>query len=463
LKLDEDDPLVRDPKRFLPLESHRRALRLETLVVRGGRGAGKSALFHLLGSIQSDRDLAARVGGPSLADTTWHEGFGMSREHPSPGVVGAFANEASQPQLRLFWFGWLCARLSAVPGVTLPDGEFSKFVPAFSESWDLAELGRLAAAETGRLMSWLDALDRSRAGRPIVVTYDALDRVEAAAKARDGLTANLLGMWLSLADRYVNVRPKVFVREDLFQSSVAAFADASKLGARSVSLEWRVEDLYRVLIKHMANSSSDLREWIESSSRRVTLVQHGSLGWEPPSLPETGKESQKAFVDHLAGEQMGAGPKKGFTYRWIPNRLQDAHTRAVPRSILALTRHAAAGALSRGPRANNLRLLHPEELSDALEKTSKDRVNELREEFPVVQRLEHLRGKSVMLDRRETLKLLSRPSEVTDEYGNDGEAVLATLMDIGAAAARDDGRIDVPDIYRYGFGILRKGGVKRTR
>jgi len=66
-------------------------------------------------------------------------------------------------------------------------------------------------------------------------------------------------MWLSLADRYRRIRPKIFVREDLFQASLAKFPDASKLDARSVSLEWRVEDLYRVLIKHMANTSDRSR------------------------------------------------------------------------------------------------------------------------------------------------------------------------------------------------------------
>lgn len=41
--------------------------------------------------------------------------------------------------------------------------------------------------------------------------------------------------------------------------------------------------------------------------------------------------------------------------------------------------------------------------------------------------------------------------------------MLHTLIELGAMSERDDGRIDVPDIYRYGFGILRKGGVKRPR
>ena len=278
------------------------------------------------------------------------------------------------------------------------------------------------------------------------------------------MTASLLAMWLSLADRYRRIRPKIFVREDLFQASLSTFPDASKLDARSVSLEWRVEDLYRVLIKHMANTSDGLKDWVQGSVRGIPLINLGLLGWmPPPTLPESGPASQKAFVDHLAGELMGSGPKKGLTYHWIPNRLQDAHARAVPRSFISLVRNAATLAVSQGPGAQNLRLLTPLELQGALESTSRRRVNELKEEFPVVARLESLRGETVMLSRKIAVDTLSRAQSTDDEYGKDGELVLHTLIELGVMSERDDGRIDVPDIYRYGFGILRKGGVKRPR
>jgi hypothetical protein len=160
---------------------------------------------------------------------------------------------------------------------------------------------------------------------------------------------------------------------------------------------------------------------------------------------------------------MGTGAKKGMTYRWIPNRLQDAHAHAVPRSVLSLVRHAAKFALNRGPGAQSLRLLTPTELQGALEETSKRRANELREEFPVVERLENLRNSTVMLARKKAIDALSRATKISDEHGSDGEQVLRTLIELGVMSERPDGRIDVPDIYRYGFGILRKGGVKRAR
>lgn len=461
LKSDDDDAVAQDAKWFLPLDAHARALRPETLVVRGGRGAGKSSLFHFLGHIQKQPGLAVPVGvGAAVAKTLWLEGFSGSVEHPNRDVVGAFGNKANDDRRRFFWYAWLCARLSQATSIPLPPGRLAN---ALAEGRDPDALADAVESQLGPLNGWMDTLERSRTV-PIVVTYDGLDRISRSSTTLKNMTASLLAMWLSLADRYRQIRPKVFVREDLFQASLSAFSDASKLDARSVSIEWRVEDLYRVLIKHMANTSEELRNWVEGSTRGISLTCKNELGWMPPNtLPEIGRGSQKGFVDHLAGEQMGTGTKKGLTYRWIPNRLQDAHARAVPRSILSLTRNAADFAISRGPEAQSLRLLTPIELQGALERTSKRRVNELKEEFPVVGRLEFLKDRTVMLDRKVAIEALSRVTPIEDEHGTDGEQVLRTLIELGVMSERFDGRIDVPDIYRYGFGILRKGGVKRPR
>jgi hypothetical protein len=458
LKSDDDDAVSQDAKWFLPLDAHTRALRHETLVVRGGRGAGKSALFHFLGHMQAEPNLASVLGAVSLGNTRWQEGFSSAAEHPSLAVVGDFAAKADDDERRFFWYGWLCRCLALAADSRLPAGQLADAVKANTGP---AAIALATRAQLDALNGWMDGIERNR-NNAVVITYDALDRIGSTLAVRQQMTASLLAMWLSLADRYRRIRPKVFVREDLFQGSLAAFADASKLDARSVSLDWHVEDLYRVLIKHMANTSEGLKTWIEGSTKGIPLSLNGALGWMPPTaLSEKGKQSQKWFVDHLAGEQMGGAVKKGFTYRWIPNRLQDAHSRIVPRSILNLIRNAAAFATEGTPGAKRLRLLTPSELQGALNQTSKRRVNELKEEFPVVDRLETLRGKTVMLDRKEALKALSSATSTQDHLGNDGEEVLRILIELGVMSERPDRRIDVPDIYRYGFGILRKGGVKR--
>ena len=160
---------------------------------------------------------------------------------------------------------------------------------------------------------------------------------------------------------------------------------------------------------------------------------------------------------------MGTGPKKGYAHRWIPNHLQDAQRRVVPRSMLNLLGYAAEQELRR-PLARGKRLLAPQDLAEALTETSRRRVSELQEEYRLVQRLENLRGRRLLLEQGEVIDLLGTP--VPGEapgLTTEGEAVLDELVRLGVISVRLDKRIDVPDIYRYGFGIKRKGGVARPR
>ena len=43
------------------------------------------------------------------------------------------------------------------------------------------------------------------------------------------------------------------------------------------------------------------------------------------------------------------------------------------------------------------------------------------------------------------------------------EGVIEDLIELGVFSRLGDGRIQMPDIFRIGFGIKRKGGVKPLR
>jgi hypothetical protein len=448
---------------FLPLPRHSRALHPQTMVIRGERGAGKTALFHFLQAMrEAPQELVRVFHGAQLPEATWVEGFSEAREHPRVELVDAFAASATKEQLRVFWIVHLACRLASdrivegVPHESVWEIWRRQDKP---EAW--VSLGQQRLADLSR---WLDDAHRLMAerDRTVFLTYDHLDKIGLFTKGvRESMTGSLLALWLSLSNRYSHLRAKIFVREDLFEASRDAFPDASKLKSRSVSLDWDVESLYRALIRHMAWLSDDVREWIESGQRQVPLEQDPVLHWVPPqSLPEVGFPSQKAFVDHLAGEQMGRGVKKGYTYRWIPNRLQDAHKRIVPRSLLNLVGNSAEAA-ARNPKARHHQLLTPADLHEALEQTSKSRVDELKEEHKVVARLASLSGLSVMLEAGAVQRRLADLPEGAEHDGfeTDGSAAMRELLRLGVLQRRSDGRIDVPDIYRYGFHIKRKGGV----
>lgn len=454
---------------FLPLPSHASALKPSKLIVRGERGAGKTALFHLLREI-NQRQLSLDAFFPGAIDTgsRWIEGFSeRGKAHPSTDVLDQFgAGTDDDARIRAFWFGHLVGVLAeSVQEDEQPPDQFMSAWRAHRtepEQWVDA-----ARDQLGPLTSWLDRFDDHCAKSDVwvFVTYDHLDKIGVVRpRVRTRFASTLLAMWLSLANRYERLRTKVFVREDLFKASVMGSTDASKLETRSVSLYWSTEDLYRLLVRHIG-AVDGLRDWLTSGRNTIPLSDHGQLGWFPPeALPEEGRVSQRAFAEKLSGELMGEGVKKGYTHRWIPNHLQDAHGLVVPRPLLNIVAFAAQWALQRGPRAQYSRLLHYTELQAALEKTSLYRARELAEEHPVVQRMERLRDVVLLANRRSLVTRLAVASaDVDDGFGADGDAVFDELVHLGVLKVRPDGRIDVPDIYRFGYGIKRKGGVARPR
>lgn len=453
-------------ERFLPLPAHERALSRDVLVVRGERGAGKTMLFKTLNALKSRSlrtvDLFPRADDDDNA--AWVEGFSeRGTLHPHAEMIARFAATATPEQLRVMWMGHLVGRIASevlLEGLPAP----TAFMHAWQNTNNVAEWSAAAESSLSMLTTWLDAVHRrlEASNREVVVLYDHLDKIGTTSPSlREKATSSLLALWLSLSNRYRCVRAKIFVREDLFDASLSASADASKLRARSVALNWDVNSLYRLLIRHMTALSPAMRSWIEDTVNAIPLTLRSPYGWFPPDpLKELGRPSHAAFVEHLAGAQMGRGVKKGFVYNWIPNRLQDARGAIVPRSILNLIAYAADHG-RHAPKAKYKRLLHPYDLQAALEQTSLQRVAEIGEEQVVVYRLEALNGIVVPVDHAVLAKKLAQPSTHDDSFARDGSEVVAELGRIGVLRDRGGGRWDVPDIYRYGYGIKRRGGPPR--
>ena len=456
-----------DLKTFLPLRGYTQAIHPRTILVRGERGAGKSALFKFLRALKNE-NIPVRSVFRDLpeGEILWVEGFSeKAYGHPSPMELDQLAGLVSDDELRTFWIAHLSGCLSRETRHTteLPE----PFGRLWAESPTSPARWLQAAKETlSPIIRWLDDIDAraSAAGETVSVTYDHLDKLgQYDSSLRERFVSTLLATWLTFSNRYSSLRAKVFLREDLYARAKRT-PDASKLEARSVQLRWSREDLYRVFLRHLS-TSDELRALLGSWVEPIPFSRDSVLGWLPPdALPEEGSVSQQSLCAELVGLVMGAGTKKGYTHRWIPNHIQDARGAIVPRSIINLFGFAAAGSSAGGPKATGRRLVTPQELYAGLENTSFHRVEELKEEHYVVDRLEGLRGLIVMAERKTIVARLSRPAvAIRDGFGNDGERALEELVQLGVLRIRDDGRIDVPDLYRYGYGIKRKGGVARPR
>ena len=171
---------------------------------------------------------------------------------------------------------------------------------------------------------------------------------------------------------------------------------------------------------------------------------------------------------------MGRGPKRGFPYTWIPNHLADTEGLVSPRSFIAALREAAEQTINQ--HSDHDFALHYDSIKRGVQEASKIRVNELQEDYPWVHRvLTPLQGMVVPCDFK----------EITLQWDEDG--TLQTLLedvlqnevklpppniDRGPIGLREDleslgvfqrirdGRVNIPDVYRVGYGLGRKGGVK---
>ena len=449
------------PSGFLPLPVHELALRIDKVVVLGTRGAGKSALFRLL------LELDGRVPGlfgvaPNSRETRWIDAFSVSLTHPQPVELDALAGEENDEGLRLFWM----AHLLRTIGLTVP--EVSDGLPAFGvEHLTTRALVQATRANIGQLTASLDAIERRlrQTNLVVVAAYDQIDLLGLHdARKRQRLASTLLALWQSLSVRYQRIRAKIFLRPDIFEDCRRSSTDVSKLSDHAVSLAWDPESIFRMAVRRLANATNAsgrdqqvARDWLRSRAL-VSLEDRGDLGWMPGPMEEA---QQKSFSAALVGEWMGSGPTKGASHRWLWNHLQDGNGQVVPRSILSLLRYASERARGRMQDSADT-LLRPPDLVGALVETSRDRVIELLQDFKIVVRLENLTGLLVPMNEEEMKERLSqpRPGE-TEMFPQDGAQIIDELVRLGVLWRREDGRFDVPDIYRHGYDIKRKGGAAR--
>ncbi|GGZ41345.1 hypothetical protein GCM10010387_39570 [Streptomyces inusitatus] len=452
---------------FTP-DSHRLALHVDTTVVRGGRGVGKTFWCRSLLDDQL-RDVAA-------------EEYRIERLRNlkvSPGY-SAILN----PDL--------------YPGA----GELASLVDSGVRAYDLWNAVLLVALGQPELhgeMDWEDriawvqsnpgARDRTvaRADKQAqadkithLVLFDALEHLHLVRVQADRLVAGILQLALEMRLSTKNIRCKIFIRPDMFDGALLHFPDASKLTSNAASLQWTTTNLYGLFFHYLGNHES-----VESASFRSTTgnwTEHAGRNLLPSTL--LGDEQIQASVfSKLAGPYMGANYRKGITYTWLPNHLMDGVEQVSPRSFLNALNMAVDE--TRGKYASHPYAIYHEGIRKGVQSASQTRVNEIREDMPWVRTvIEPLAGQQVPIDQKLVLDLwqgsnltatlgreADRANTGGDEakvrtgprYADDYLRLIDELMALGVMRRRKDGRIDLPDVYRIAFSIGRKGGVPKVQ
>lgn len=431
---------------YLPL-SHYKALRLEATVVVGGRGVGKSFWTSALREPETRKQIGVVV--PELADIDVRTGFAKNEDidqYPNRDVFSQFLESGGNPYdlWRAVILRWVAERSNKV----IPTG-----------TWiDTVRWVKDKPEDAARLM-------RDRDSWRGLILFDALDLTSNNWESMDRIVRGLLEALLWLRP-FAGLYAKVFLREDQAGRTVFEFADASKLRASSAELTWARQDLHGLLWQRLINAPNDHGAILRS------LCPNQALGdiWMLKDEMKRDGPAQRAAFEKLAGPWMGRDRRRGVPYTWSVNHLADGRGLTSPRSFLAAIYQAAEDSSDRYSTYD--RALHYESIKRGIQEASKNRVDEVAEDYPWVRNvLAKLEGLSVPCTEE---VVYSRWSEsfpggahviqsngLPPQHAEDGwKGIRGDLERLGLLETKKDGRIDMPDLYRVGFGLGRRGGVK---
>lgn len=446
---------------------HRGALEPDVTVVKGGRGVGKTVWFQTLLNDELRALAADEYQLPRLMQIEPLPGFGSARnleQFPSRRVLERLLRDGFKPVD--IWTTVALQGLNVEAIRALSD--WSSKLTWLHENPERAEAA-------------LDRADRQATERGVVkiFLFDALERLHEDRRSADVLTGSILEFALNLRIETRSLRAKVFIRDDMLESSHAYFPDSSKLTSNAVDLTWSQVDLYGLLFQHLGNSTiSTASRFRDSTGRWQT---RGNRHVPPPRLAADGDTQQEVFV-RIAGKFMGPNHRRGRTYTWLPNHLADGRGQTSPRSFLAALRTATESTVS--TYANHSAPLHWDAIKQGVQKASRTRVEEIQEDLPwVASTINPLRGLQVPIEQEEILQrwsavglsaLLekqaggSRDEDDTEvrtgpQYPGDYTRLVDELIALGIMTRRANGKLDLPEVYRIAFGIGRRGGVPRVR
>jgi hypothetical protein len=425
---------------YLPLR-HLRALRPETMVVEGIRGAGKSFWWFVLKS-----DSLRRAVLPD--DVEISIGFAQDEkgDWPEKDELEQLLSLGSDP--RLIWKAVFLRQNGLSPKSDVSRNKWQNTI-----EWVKNNPSIIAS----RLR---DFDEQTRvAGKTRIILFDGLDRTAATRENQEKLLRGLLEFVIEFRG-YRTLRAKVFARPDMLKSpKVRAFPDASKVLAASVSLEWRPVDLYGLLFQYLGNArdlgaAAAFRRLVERGPSSSAVVD-GAV-WRVPEALREDKERQENIFGQIAGPYMGTNHRKGKTYPWIPNHLSDALDQVSPRSFLAAIHRASVE-----PSPHKY-ALHWSGIYEGVRSASKIRVDEIAEDLPWVHAaMKLLHGLVVPCESSQILSAWRKGNLLKQDQPSlpaSLDAAMEELISMGIFKVRTDARLNIPDVYRVGFGLRRKGG-----
>ncbi|MDR3553907.1 MAG: hypothetical protein P4L55_04055 [Syntrophobacteraceae bacterium] len=446
--------------------SHARALHPDSMLVVGIRGAGKSFWWSALKS-EDHRQLVANLMPKAGIDTNTlvGQGFGersLPLEYPGKDVLAKLIGKFDARQI---WRTVIARQVA----ILLKENTF----PTELKSWE-ARTNWLVGnpEEVEKLLFDADnQLDLKKSY--LLILFDALDRTADEWPSMSKLVRGLLQVLLEFR-AYKRIRPKAFVRPDHLEDAAATnFPDSSKVLTQMMELRWPRIELYSLFWQYLANESDRGELFRKGCLEGFQIRWRTQSGiWTVPERLRIEEDLQRNVFHAITGPWMGRDRRRGFPYTWLPGHLGDAHRQVSPRSFLAALRHASED----GPRTDYDYALYYESVKRGVQEASRIRVREMQEDYPWVEELmkpltgisvpctfaeianRWKKGRTIARMKQDIVKATVKLPPVHFDEGDWG--VREDLEALGVFERMTDGRVNLPDVYRVGYGIGRRGGVK---
>ncbi len=331
-----------------------------------------------------------------------------------------------------------------------------------------------------------------RAGRHLIVLFDALDRCSSDWNSLYKIVRSLLQATSTLGSTE-RIRAKVFLRNDLLdEQRLAGFPDATKVLSSRTELRWSSRELYSLVWQLLANHpgkgglfrglAEEITKVVRKEGRRIveeqpapwTNVLTARELWAVPLALQHDADQQAAVLHALTGPAMGTDRRRGIPYQWIPNHLWDAHERVTPRPFLTVLRAATLDTVER--HSEHHFALHHQGIKAGIKEASRIRITEIQEDYEWLKALmKPLDGLVVPCsfmeleqrwDAEESLAALEADCRqgryrLPPAHIGDGAAgVIKDLEELGLFYRMRDGREYMPEVYLFGFGLKQKGGIR---
>ncbi|MFI1449593.1 tyrosine-protein kinase family protein [Streptomyces virginiae] len=430
---------------FLSTADVDRALDLETVVVIGRKGTGKTAVFRKLAEnpkaivVTSPPELVTHRSWTPDADVYQAleaeiRARGLEWRQVWPALIGLAIHQhlpdAPQPD-------WIKEPVGVAAGVS-----------TYLKTDLLRDFRTLITPEQAPLLigEWLQEIDRSIDGDHALL-FDALDtgfgNTDNGRRRRNEGVSGLLTTVGAVGPQLRRLKFKVLLREDIWRE--VGVPNKSHLSARSARLSWSNKtDYLRIAIK---------QAWRSEPFKRLVTARLNKPGYRLEDTPiEYWPEEfvRNAWVI-LASERVSGG-RTAYTDNWVWSRLADANGDHAPRALAQMMTVAVnlERAFEEGNRYSRS-IIRPRALVESLDEVSSSALDALqRDEFPELDPL------------LSQLRVIGSTPFPAEQLAGASPDLVRLARDVGLLEAvsgpRDKTeRYRVPEMYRKALSMTRKG------